>query len=226
MIRKAAACAVIALLAAAGGAAAGPPGPLHPLPRQRQRFFTFDRDAAGGLPAGLDFGIVGRGPAVHWEVRRDARAPSAPNVLVQTGQTAGGDNLALALVAGLTAADAELTVRFMPLGGQEAQGAGFIYRYQDPENFYLVWANGKDETCLLTRVKKGKFKILDTQDAIVTGGVWHTLHLVFAKNTYAIYLDEELVMAGKDKGLLAPGRVGLCIRGDASASFDDFQVSD
>ena len=45
---------------------------------------SFDTDAPGALPAAWEQGVSGRGNP-RWAVRQDASAPSAPNVLQQSG---------------------------------------------------------------------------------------------------------------------------------------------
>src|SRR4051812_42426654 len=45
---------------------------------------TFDRVPTGGLPSGWVAGVTGRG-APSWKVIADPSAPSAPNVLSQSG---------------------------------------------------------------------------------------------------------------------------------------------
>ena len=46
---------------------------------------NFDADRVGALPAAWTAGVTGRG-AFHWAVEADASAPSAPNVLKQSGR--------------------------------------------------------------------------------------------------------------------------------------------
>jgi hypothetical protein len=46
---------------------------------------TFDADRVGALPAAWTAGVTGRG-AFRWAVEADASAPSAPNVLKQSGR--------------------------------------------------------------------------------------------------------------------------------------------
>src|SRR6266704_1372894 len=45
---------------------------------------NFDDAPAGALPPGWRQGVTGRG-APRWSVERDASAPSAPNILKQSG---------------------------------------------------------------------------------------------------------------------------------------------
>ena len=48
---------------------------------------TFDKDPVGALPTGWVAGVTGRG-APKWAVETDSNAPSAPNVLKQSGSGA------------------------------------------------------------------------------------------------------------------------------------------
>lgn len=218
---------IVGMGAASAQSADKPQGPMKAIPRQPVANLNFDQDAVGQPPsAGLELEVVGRGPAVHWMVKADPAAPSRPNILVQDGRAAGGDNYALAFLSDRTPVDAEIDLRFEPLAGQEAQGITVVYRYKNPQEYYVLSADAKEEVCTLWRIKNGKKKQIDQKNAIVTSNVWHSMRVVFAMNTYAVYIDEEIIMAGKDKGILDAGRVGFGTVADATAAFDNVTVSD
>ncbi len=199
-----------------------------PLPKAvptPQALFNFDKDALGKPPPRFTLAITGEGPAVHWEVKQDRQAPSLPNVLAQTGAAKPGENFALALLEGIVLAHGEVAVRFKALSGEEDQAAGIVWRYQNPQTYYVVRANAKEDNCSVFRVKKGKRKEIDTQAAIVTPLTWHELRLSFVKENFTVSLDGELVLGGKDKSFRTPGQVGLWTKADSVILFDDFRVS-
>ena len=119
----------------------------------------------------------------------------------------------------------EVAVRFKALSGEGDQTAGIVFRYKDPQNYYIIVANSREDACALYRVKKGKRKLLDTKDVIVTPFLWHELRITFAKGTYTALMGKELVLGGKHSGLTEPGLVGLWTKCDSQIAFDDFRVS-
>jgi len=211
------------LIAAVAWADTPPKGPMVPV-QGVASVMNFDNVPAGTLPKEFESVSDGSGATPRWGVMPDPQAPSRPNVLAQAGQAAAGTHYTFALLKMPPISDGSLTVTFKAVRGEEAQGAGLVYRYESPDNFYVVWADAKEDTCALIRVKKGKSKVIDSEQAIVTADAWHTMRAVFAQNTFALYLNDDLVMGLKDKGLLEPGRVGLATRGDAVTEFDDLIV--
>jgi hypothetical protein len=187
--------------------------------------FNFDTDALGKPPSRFSLAVTGEGRDIHWEVVRDGKAPSPPNILVQNGSAKPGDNFALALLDGIVKDHGDISVQFKALSGDENQSAGIVFRYQDPGNYYVIAANAQDETCTLYRMKKGKLKLLDTKDAIITPLTWHELRVTFVKDNYTALVGKELVLGGKDSSFKNPGLVGLWTQSDSHIAFDDFRVS-
>lgn len=193
-----------------------------PLP---QAVFNFDRDALGKPPQRFTLAVTGEGPEIRWEVRQDRTAPSAPNILIQSGKAKSGANFALALLDNVMLEHGEMSVRFKALEGQEDQAMGLVYRYKDPQNYYVISASSKDDRCALYRLKKGKLKLLDTKSVIVSPYTWHELRITFTKDRYTALVDNEVVLGDKDSSFLGSGLVGLWIPSDSVMAFDDFRVT-
>jgi hypothetical protein len=187
--------------------------------------FNFDRDSLGKPPPRFTFAVTGEGPDIHWEVRQDPHAPSPPNVLVQSGKAKPGENFALALLDDVLLEHGEIAVRFKALAGEDDQAAGIVYRYKDPQNYYVIQASSKDDTCVLYRVKKGKRKLLDTKYVTVIPYTWYELRITFAKEHYTALVNGDLILGGKDSSFKGAGQVGLWTPSDSSIAFDDFRVS-
>ncbi len=202
---------------------------LEPLPKDAvpapQAVFNFDRDALGKPPQRFSLAVTGEGAEIHWEVRQDPHAPSAPNILVQSGKASPGENFALALLDNVMLDHGEIAVRFKAQSGEEDQAAGIVYRYKDPQNYYVIRANSKEDNVALYRVKKGKRKLLDSKDVIVSPYTWHELRITFAKENYTALLDGELILGGKDSSFKDPGLIGLWTKSDSVMAFDDLRVS-
>jgi hypothetical protein len=217
------------LLLSAANAMAAESLPIDAIPKDAVlppvSVFNFDQDALGKPPARFVFAVAQEGPEVHWEVKQEPHAPSPPNVLVQSGRARPGDNFALALLDGVRMDHGEAAVKFKAISGDQAQSAGVVWRYKDPQNFYLAEASAKDDNCSVYRVKKGKCKLLGTQAIIVSPFAWHEIRAVFVDDDYTVLLDGQLAVGGKDSGLKGAGLVGLSTHSDSVMAFDDFHVS-
>src|SRR5438093_7844370 len=87
---------------------------------------NFDDVEPGGLPKGWMAGVTGQGNP-KWQVTKDDSAPSAPNVLAQTGE----GTFPFCVDTGVSLADGFVEVKFKPVSGGEDQAGGLIWRFKD-----------------------------------------------------------------------------------------------
>ena len=66
-----------------------------------------------------------------------------------------GARFPVAVLADVTAADVDLSVRFKPVSGRVDQAAGLVWRYRDEDNYYIVRANALEENVVLYKVENG-----------------------------------------------------------------------
>ena len=93
----------------------------------------YDAVRQGQLPPGWS------APGSHkWEVRSDKTAPSHPNVFQGAATGASESEPPLALFDKVVCRDGDLSVKFRIDGSQHGNAAGIVWRYQDPNNFYLL----------------------------------------------------------------------------------------
>ena len=121
---------------------------------------NYDKAKQGQLPAGWS------APAGHkWSVRPDKTAPSKPNVMRGTSAETESP---LALFDSVVCLDGDLSVKFrieMSQPGQHGNGAGIVWRYRDPGNYYLLSLSADEKNIVLEHVKNGVAEVLPT-----TGG--------------------------------------------------------
>src|SRR5437762_4022521 len=86
----------------------------------------FDAMKAGAAPAGWTCGMTGKG-SPRWTIEADASAPSAPNVLRQSGSA----TFPWCVHAGSALADGFVEVRFKAISGREDQAGGVVWRWKD-----------------------------------------------------------------------------------------------
>ena len=199
----------------------------------RAQTINFDSAAVGSVPAGWTVAMTHTGGAPKWEVLKDDTAPSQPNVLAQTStdRTSGRFPLAIYEKANLT--NGALTVKFKPVSGTGDQAAGMVWRYKDPDNYYIVRANALEDNVVLYKVEAGKRISLAPKGTPtktygvkhpVPSGVWSTLSVSFQGNLFTVSFNGHKLFEVEDSTFTESGKVGLWTKADSVTYFDDFQA--
>ena len=178
---------------------------------------NFDADAPGALPAAWEQGVTGRGNP-RWAVRQDASAPSAPNVLQQSGS----GTFPWCVLRASSVENGFVEVKFKPLEGREDQAGGIVWRWKDGDNYYVARANALENNVSLYYTANGRRNTLKYVDAPVPRNVWHTLRVEFAGPQIRVALDGKTYIDFKDSHISGAGAVGLWTKADSVTSFDDF----
>ncbi|MDQ2962027.1 MAG: hypothetical protein M3R31_02540 [Pseudomonadota bacterium] len=177
----------------------------------------FDTDAVGSLPAGWSAGVTGRG-SYRWQVTADASAPSAPNVLKQSGR---GD-FPWCVKRDAVFADGYVEVKFKSLAGKDDQAGGVIWRWKDGDNYYVARANALENNVSLYYTQSGRRITIKYVDAPVAKDRWHVLRVEFAGAHIAVALDGKRYIEQDDTHIGGPGAVGVWTKADSVTVFDDF----
>jgi hypothetical protein len=123
--------------------------------------------------------------------------------------------------------DVELRVAFKAIKGDKDQGGGFVWRYQDANNYYVARMNPLEDNYRLYHVVAGKRTQLETKEELkVPTGTWHTLLVKMVGDRIECYLDDKKQLEAKDATITKAGKVGLWTKADAQTHFDGFQVRD
>jgi hypothetical protein len=177
---------------------------------------NFDSSAVGALPDGWRSGVTGNG-SPRWTVERDATAPSAPNVLKQSGR-----GTFPWCVKDASLADGFVEVKMKPVSGREDQAGGVVWRWKDGDNYYVARANALENNVSLYYTERGSRKTIKYVDAPVAGGKWHTLRVEFAGTRIKVILDGVARIELDDAHIAGPGSVGVWTKADSVTLFDDF----
>lgn len=207
-----------------------PPAPPAP---EGARVIDFEDAAVGAPPPGFTFARTGQGGPGRWEVVAVDGAPSGGKALAQTSTDATSYRFPLAVVEGFTARGADLAVRFRPVSGKVDQAAGLVWRYRDPDNYYIVRANALEDNVVLYKVEGGKRTDLDIKGAGRTYGVkaevpadaWSELRVIARGNLFTVYLNGRNLFEVEDGTFREAGRVGLWTKADSVTRFDDLRFA-
>ncbi|MGR3310754.1 MAG: ethylbenzene dehydrogenase-related protein [Candidatus Brocadiales bacterium] len=189
----------------------------------KSRLWNFDKESVGKLPKGFSNQITGGGNPSRWEIIDDNTAPSPPYVLAQTSTETLGYHFNLVVIEDTDYSNLELGVKFKAVSGREDQGGGPVWRYQDPDNYYIARANPLENNFRVYKVVNGSRKQLDSVKIKVTSGEWHTIRIINKDDKIQCYYDAKLFLEVSDN-TFKKGKIGLWTKADAVTYFDDLEV--
>ena len=193
------------------------------------RKVDFTQDGLDQPPKGFDFGhTAGVGKPGRWVVQSDG----TNKVLAQTDPDSTRSRFPVAVLAGITAADVDLSVRFKPVSGRVDQAAGLVWRYQNQDNYYIVRANALEDNVVLYKVEGGRRTDLPLKGegrtygkkSEVPSGQWSTLRVVATGRLFEVYLNGSKLYEVEDATFSTPGKVGVWTKADSVTQFDDLTV--
>jgi hypothetical protein len=203
--------------------------------RSRAEIINFDTAPVGALPSGWTSAMTHTGGAPKWEVVADSTAPSKPNVLAQLSNDPADGRFPLAIFEKANFKDGELSVRTRAISGKVDQGAGLVWRYRDPNNYYLTRANALEDNVVLYKVERGRRSSIAPKGTAhgtygvkhkVPSQVWNTLRVTFHGPQFAVYFNGEKLFEVEDSTFTEAGKVGLWTKADSVIHFDDFEVTE
>ena len=193
----------------------------------------FDTDAAEAAPPYWSIVHTHSGPAGDWVVRRDSAAPSHPNVLSQLSRTGARFEFEVAVFDKVICQDGDLSAKIRLRPGPGVKTAGLVWRYQDPNNFYMLHLSADQRNVVLFRVQGGKAKEIPAAGAKpgsfgihhdIRSGVWYLARVAFHGSRVRVFLGNRLLFDATDSAIPEGGKTGLWTKGSTAASFDDFRI--
>ena len=187
--------------------------------------FSFDGDKAGEVPNG--WSIRQTNPTnrrATWGVLTDSTAPSKPNVMALTRTENYNGTFNLVIADRTSFQDLDLSVKVKPVGGEEDQGGGPIWRCKDENNYYICRFNPLEANYRVYKVVNGRRKQLDSAKVKSRAGKWYTVRATMVGDQITCYLDGEKLLEARDNTFANAGMIGFWTKADAVTSFDDVAV--
>lgn len=194
----------------------------------------FDRDALGKLPSGWSSAMTHTGGAPKWEVLRDDSEAKPRYVLSQSSQDRTAGRFPLAIFEGASITDGTVSVAFKTVSGTIDQAAGVVWRYLDPNNYYIARANALESNVVFYKVEKGirlsiapkglPSRSYGVKHAIPQGR-WNTLRVDFQGSVFTVYFNGERLFEAEDPTFTKAGKMGLWTKADSVTYFDEFTYS-
>ena len=187
---------------------------------------TFDKAAAGKIPAGWVAAKTGEGEGSIWKVTPDNTGPGKTGYVL--AQTAEGPTrlFNLCLAEGPTFRDGELTVQVRAVSGEVDQGGGLVWRAKDPNNYYVCRYNPLEKNFRVYHVKDGKRTELAGKNRVETpAGKWFAVTVRHVGDKITCTLNGEHKLEVSDSTFTDAGKVGLWTKADAVSHFDQLRIS-
>ncbi len=195
---------------------------------KKDTIFDFENYETGKLPTGWSQYFTGKGKFTNWKIVDD----NGNKVLAQLSQDKPGYHFNDIIFNDLNIKNVELEVKIKGVAGRKDQGGGFIWRFTDKNNYYVVRENPLEDNVVLYKVKNGKRTDLPVLGKGRTYGVdvkplgkgWNTLKLIVKDDLFTVYLNGKELFKVKDDTFTGTGKIGLWTKADAVSYFDDFKV--
>ena len=183
--------------------------------------FNFENYTLGKAPTGWTAYLTGKGDLGKWQILEE----NGNKILAQTSRENFGYHFDVIVNDELSYKDVEITVKFKGTDGEEDQGGGPVWRYQDANNYYIARANPLENNYRVYKVIDGNRKQLKTINMDIKSGKWYTLKITMKGDKISCFFNGKLTLETTDNSFPNTGKIGLWTKADAVTYFDDFQVS-
>ena len=178
---------------------------------QEKTEINFDKCNPGNMPEGWT------NASGKWMVKTD----NENKVLAQTAENSGS-YFNVAVYDGATLKDVELSVDIRANSGNEDQGGGLVWRYQDSDNYYIVRFNPLEDNYRFYKVENGRRIQLASAHVAVPEGSWFNVKVEMTGNEVSCYLNGKKYLNKTDNTFTAAGKTGFWTKADAVSDFDNF----
>ncbi|MCK5856325.1 MAG: hypothetical protein KAG64_02480 [Bacteroidales bacterium] len=192
--------------------------------------FDFSNYQIASLPADWTESFTGKGNGTEWKIKDE----QGNKVMAQLSNDNPNYHFNVVVFEGLDLLNMELNIRLKAVSGVEDQGGGFVWRFIDKDNYYVVRANPLEDNVVLYKVENGVRTDLPLLGKGKTYGVdvkplglgWNNLKLIVQDDVFTVYLNDEILFDVMDQTFIKKGKVGLWTKADAVTDFDDFHVQE
>ena len=186
--------------------------------------FNFDADIPGQAPAGFTSYASGGGPAGKWVVQERSDAPSRKMVVEQTDADSTDSRFPLLIADQGEYADVDVSVKGKAISGKVDRAIGLVFRFRDPQSYYVCRANALEDNLNLYKMVNGRRKQIAGTKVKVSSDQWHALRVVAKGDHIVCYFDGQKLIEVQD-ATYTKGKVGLWTKADSVTAFDDLTVA-
>lgn len=190
--------------------------------------FDFSGVAENAVPQGIKVGMTGDWKATKWGVHYlDGNA-----VLAHVGFWDEDPEgiFPVAWVEDARTKDLTLGVKLFPvtppaeIANSEHDGTGIVFRFKDPDNYYLLRAVPHETRVRFYKVENGKRSTLAGKDIEIPTGRWHELELTAQGSTFTARFNGEKLFTHEDRTFTEAGSYGFWCKPNNVTYYDDLRV--
>ena len=195
---------------------------------------NFDKLRPGTVPPNWTLSSTGSTESARWEILFDKTAPSRGNVFSEMSGVSRDAESPLAVYDKVVCRDGDLSVKFKIVPNtRRGKAVGVVWRYQDPQNYYLLELSVDQRNIALYRIENGQRRpvpVLHGRAGDVgvshdlRTGKWYETKVMFRGDRFKVLFDNRELFNAVDDSLQVPGKTGLWTRGGTVASFDDYRI--
>ena len=169
-------------------------------------------------------GLTGIGRPASWQAIADPEGPSGW-VLAETAADPTDQRFPLCINEQAVARDLDATLRFKPVSGVRDRVAGFIFRAQSANDYYVIRAGALDNSVRLYRMEKGKRRQVGGKEVPVESGKWHSLRVIAIADRFEVMLDGTSLFSATDRTLPQAGPMGVWSQADSVTYYGSLLIS-
>ncbi|NDH64001.1 MAG: hypothetical protein EBY18_20695 [Alphaproteobacteria bacterium] len=169
-------------------------------------------------------GKTGIGRPATWQALADPDGPSGW-VLTETAADATDSRFPLCINEQAVLRDLDATLRFKPVSGVRERVAGFIFRAQSANDYYVVRVSALDNSVRLYRMEKGKRRQIGAKEIPVESGQWHSLRVIAVNDRFEVMLNGTSLFSATDRTLPQAGPVGVWSQADSVTYYGSLLMS-
>jgi len=195
---------------------------------------NFDKLKPGSFPPYWTATSTGPAEPARWEIQFDKTAPSRGNVFAQMSGAPRDAEFPLAVYDKVICRDGDLSMKFKIVPNtRRVKAAGIVFRYQDPQNYYLLELSVDQKSIVLYRIQNGQMHPVPVihgrpGDVGVSRelrtGQWYETKVMFRGDHFKVLFDNRELFFADDNSISNPGKTGLWTRGGTVAFFDDYRI--
>jgi len=149
---------------------------------------TFDKAKIASMPRGWKSAMTHTGGEPRWEVVSEEGAARKTRVLTQLSRDKTSGRFPLAIYEKARLKNGDVSVRCKSIAGEVDQACGVVWRYRDPDNYYITRANALENNVVLYKVQHGERRFLAPKGQSsraygvkhpVPSGQWNELRVTF-----------------------------------------------
>ena len=199
--------------------------------------FDFASMPVGNAPTGFVSTVTGDGKPGEWKII-EVEAPSAfkpltpfakqtskAAVLAQIARDPTDEHFPALVYDGLVFGDFTFTTKFRCEAGKVEQMAGVVFRYQDPENYYIVRASALGKSFRFYKFVAGIRSAPIGPSVPIPTGAWGTISVTCEGNKIRVLLNSQPVIPEMTDNSFLTGKVGFWTKSDSVSYFANARVT-